>query len=303
LNWWLRIVRALKGDQETMAQTVNAQETAHTVKSLLDAQANRRPNAVAIESTDGGRPLMYAELVAQVIQTREALRNVGIERHDRVALLLPDGAAAAVAFLATAANAVAAPLNPASRPDRLALSLDELPARAVIVPGGTSGPIMDVARSHGRQVFELVGRPDLTGRFDLHPLASGLRTARGVSAVATDLALTLDMSVTAARPTFIPLTHRDLVSSACRTAAALELTEADRGLHVMPISRIQGLVPALLAPLSVGGTVVCAPELQSHQFTEWLSDGRATWCAATDATAGIEERIMRQYRQDWTAAY
>src|SRR5213078_3638621 len=88
--------------------------TMETVADVLTANARIRPEAPAIEALDRA-PMTHAALAAQAARTRRALRSFGVGPADRVAIVLPDGAEAAVMFLSVAACAVAAPLNPAYR--------------------------------------------------------------------------------------------------------------------------------------------------------------------------------------------
>ena len=65
-----------------------------------------------------GRPdLSYAGLRALVDRTGAALAALGVVSGDRVAIVLPNGPSMASCFLAVAAHASAAPLNPGYRED------------------------------------------------------------------------------------------------------------------------------------------------------------------------------------------
>ena len=65
-----------------------------------------------------GRPTLgHGELRALVRDTAARLNRLGIGRGDRVAIVLPNGPEMATAFLAVAAAATTAPLNPAYRED------------------------------------------------------------------------------------------------------------------------------------------------------------------------------------------
>src|SRR5215471_14750499 len=85
---------------------------------LLEHHATRIPKAPAILAP-GRLPLSYGHLYQHIRQIGRALRGMGIGRHDRVAVLLPNGPEMAVAVFATAASAVCAPINPAYGPDEL----------------------------------------------------------------------------------------------------------------------------------------------------------------------------------------
>jgi acyl-CoA synthetase (AMP-forming)/AMP-acid ligase II/thioesterase domain-containing protein/acyl carrier protein len=250
--------------------------SSRTILELIQTQTRLRPDAHAIEAIDHA-PLTYRELLAQIERTGGALRGFGIGQNDRIAFVLPDGPVAAVAFLAIAASASAAPLNPAYRSTKLTFCLNDLPARAVVVPAGSGGEVADVARALGIDVIELVPRSDRAGTFDLIGVASRAPSHDTVDSTPDSVALLLHTSGTTARPKLVPLTHANLCTAAFDTATALELGPGDRCLHFVPMFHIHGLVGALLAPLAAGGSVVCTPGFQTGRILEWIDRFGPTW--------------------------
>ena len=84
----------------------------------------------------GRRPLTYGLLSRHVADVVRALNALGVGRNDRVATVLPDGPEMAVAFMAIAAGATCAPLNPAYRAGEFESHLARLHCRALLVPAG-----------------------------------------------------------------------------------------------------------------------------------------------------------------------
>src|SRR5437764_6903608 len=81
-----------------------------TLSFLDDHVANGHGARPAIVTADA--TTTYAELLGLVCRTAHALRDIGLERGQRVALLLPDGVAwAATFFGALRIGAVVVPLN------------------------------------------------------------------------------------------------------------------------------------------------------------------------------------------------
>ena len=70
-----------------------------TLLDLLDSGAPSHPAIVA----PGGPVLTYDALRCQVRALAEQIRSMGIDRGDRVAIVLPNGIEAVVTFLAVAA--------------------------------------------------------------------------------------------------------------------------------------------------------------------------------------------------------
>jgi len=90
--------------------------------------------------------------------------------------------------------------------------------------------------------------------------------ARPGPAEPEDVALILHTSGTTSRPKIVPLTQSNVVVSADNIARTLEFTEADRGLNILPLFHIHGLIAGLLAPLSRGGSVFCTPGFNALRF-------------------------------------
>ena len=107
-------------------------------------------------------PLTYSQLVDQVASVITRLKELGIGRNDRVAIVLANGPEMAMAFLSIASAATSAPLNPAYRASEFDFYLSDLNARALVVLAGDDSPATDVARARDIPVIELV--PSADGR-------------------------------------------------------------------------------------------------------------------------------------------
>src|SRR5260370_37408824 len=79
---------------------------------LLERQARRIPDAPAILAP-GRAPLTYGHLYQHIEEMERRLRAMGIGRHDRVAIVLPNGPELAVAILSVAARLAWGPPEPA----------------------------------------------------------------------------------------------------------------------------------------------------------------------------------------------
>jgi oxalate---CoA ligase len=225
----------------------------------------------------GRRPLSYRDLHAQIEQVGANLAALGIGRRDRVALVLPNGPEAATAFLGVASAAVCAPLNPAFRHAEFDFYFSDLGARSLVVASERDSPAREIARRRQLPILELSVRSEAgAGSFELEGSGSG-KTA-GVDPA--DVALVLHTSGTTSKPKLVPLTHRNLCSSAQNVANVLGLRADDRCLNVMPFFHIHGLVGALLSSLTVGGSVICAPGFRAPSFMGWLSELEPTWYTA-----------------------
>jgi acyl-CoA synthetase (AMP-forming)/AMP-acid ligase II len=251
------------------------------LNQLLAAQMNRNPDANAIIAP-GRTSLTYRQLTHHINHVVATLNSIGIGRNDRVAIVLPNGPEMAVAFLAVAAGATAAPLNPAYRADEFNFYLSDLKAKALIIQAGLAEPAQAVARARGIPIIEL--QPMLeaeAGLFSLIPASTGeARPKRAGFAQPDHVALVLHTSGTTSRPKIVPLTQSNLYTSAHNISTTLALSENDRCLNVMPLFHIHGLIGVLLSSLTVGASVVCTPGFEAPKFFEWFKAFCPTWYSA-----------------------
>ncbi len=265
--------------ENTTLKDASPSLSAASVGTLLHRQAQQTPQATAIIAPYRS-PLTYGGLYEQAARVVSTLNVMGLGRNDRIAMLLPNGPDLAVAFLAVAAGATCAPLNPAYREAELDFYLSNLNARALIVESGDDSPAIRVARAQQIPLIELVSQPDgVAGVFALEG-DTGLRPVQGGLAQPDDVALVLHTSGTTSRPKLVPLTHANICTSARNVQCALQLSREDRCLNIMPLFHIHGLIAAVLASLTAGASTVCTPGFYAPKFLEWLSEFRPTWYTA-----------------------
>lgn len=263
-----------------------------TIPALVLGVAEWDPERPALLAS-GRTEMTYGELREQTLRTVAGLQAAGIERRDRVALVVENGPEAASAFLALASVAACAPLNPAYLESELDFYLRDLRARFVVVGALADSPVRDVAASIGARVLELETAEDApAGRFEL----AGVEAADPSAAILPeehDTALVLHTSGTTARPKIVPLSHRNLALSAASVAETLRLLPGDRCLNVMPLFHIHGLVAALLASIHGRASVACAPGFHPRRFFELLAELAPTWYTAVPT--------MHQAVLEWAA--
>jgi acyl-CoA synthetase (AMP-forming)/AMP-acid ligase II len=235
----------------------------------------------AIGMTDGAAaPLTHGGLRRLCARTTAALNGMGIGRNDRVAIVIANGPAMAAAFVAIAAGATTAPLNPAYRAEEFEFYLSDLNARALVVEQGYDGPALGVARKLGVPVIELLAdRAAGAGSFTLADSQPGSAVSPG-PAQAEDIALVLHTSGTTSRPKIVPLTQANVAASARHIGATLALTPDDVCLNVMPLFHIHGLIAAVSSSLAAGGSVVCSPGFNALKMFAWLDEVKPSWYTA-----------------------
>ena len=247
--------------------------------TLHEMIAMHSPESTAM-TAPGGVPLSYGALDRLIAQTTAGLNAMGIGRGDRVGIVLPNCPEMATAFVAVASACTAAPLNMAYRADEFEFYLSDLNAKALIVAVGSETPAIAVAAKLGVAVIEMKALPEQgAGHFELTSKQTGQAALPG-PAQADDIALILHTSGTTSRPKIVPLTHRNVCASARNISQTLQLTSADRELHVMPLFHIHGLIAGVLAPMAVGSQIFCTPGFNALKFFGWMKECKPTWYTA-----------------------
>src|SRR5262245_51140776 len=264
-----------------------------SVPHLLEHQARRIPDAPAILAP-GRAPLTYSHLHQQIKNTGHALRAMGIGRHDRIVVALPNGPEVAVAILAAASNAVCVPMNPAYQADELERYFVHLRPRALITQAGDDSPARRVALSRGVRVIELSGAGDAeAGIFTLIGDREDVRSDELVSP--GHVAVLLLTSGTTARPKIVPQTHANICASAYSSVAAWALSETDRCINMLPLFHGHGLHNTVMASLAAGASVVCTSGWDSNSFFAWLTEFKPTWYSAVST---IHQAVLAQARNN-----
>lgn len=262
-----------------------------TINRLLSVGADAAHELPAILAP-GRDPLTHRELIELVSRTSSAMHELGIGRGDRVAMVLPNGPEMAIAFLAIAASATAAPLNPAYQAAEFDFYLEDLKPRALIIEAGSNSPACQIALNRGiKLVFLTPNQYSKAGQFTL----SGETTRPADNpewGTPNDVGLVLHTSGTTSRPKIVPLTQANLCASAMNIAATLHLSKHDRVLNMMPMFHIHGLIAALLAPLSVGGSVACTSGFSAQKFFEYIDAFQPTWFTAVPT---MHQSILMEY--------
>jgi oxalate---CoA ligase len=246
---------------------------ARTLPDLLQRGQAHDPAIVVPEALR----LTYGGLREQVSSAADALARLGLKRGDRVALVFPNSAEAIMLFLAASTVGTAAPLNAAYKEDEFRFYLEDIEARALVVPPG-QGDAARRALPAGAILIE--ASLDERGLISLESQAPShaSRTAREPGD--DDIALVLHTSGTTSRPKLVPLRQRNLFYSAENIARTYDLTPGDVALCVMPLFHIHGLMASTMATLWSGGTVVVPPKFDPMTFWPVVSEHRATWYSA-----------------------
>ena len=264
-----------------------------TIYQLLRTRAQDSPEAIALVSP-GREPITYRQLLIQIDAIIESLGALGIGRHDRVALVLPNGIESAVAFLGISCAAISVPLNPLYKENEFASYLRDSGAKSLIVQAGAPSSAVPVARRQGIRVIEVVSSAKDGEHLFTMQTSGPVSSASKDPLDPDDVALILHTSGTTAKPKRVLLTHRNLCASAFSVRDTLALTCADRCLGVMPLFHIHGLIGGLLSSMAAGASFVATPDFEAECFIDWIKEFKPTWYTAVPA---IHQAVLSRARE------
>ncbi|MDQ4070990.1 MAG: non-ribosomal peptide synthetase, partial [Actinomycetota bacterium] len=274
----------MSADREAVTVTSEGSRDQLHIADLIDRRA--QANAMAPAICHAGRAsLTYAGLQRQMAEVGAALRQLGLGRTPRVAVALPGGPELAAAILGVAASATCVPLDPASPRAELEHLLDEARVDCVLVCEGRESPAAAIAERRGTPVLAAQTDPLVpAGAFRLSLLSSGAPAGSPASLPgqrrSDETAVVLHTSGTTGKPKIVPLSHRNVCTSAHNIASSMQLTEDDRCLNVLPMYYSHGLMSPLMATIAAGASVICPRRFEVMKFFRLLAELAPTWYSA-----------------------
>jgi long-chain acyl-CoA synthetase len=209
----------------------------------LTQQAAADPDRIALITAE--ERLTIGELDLRANRMADGLRELGVERGGRVAIVLPNVAMAAVAIYGVLrAGAAFSPVNPTTKVDRLTELLTDLGAAAAVCDTTTADTTRAAAERAG----------DVAVVEGLAELETGNAPASSPP-LEVDLAAVIYTSGSTGEAKGVTLSHRNMTSVADSIIEYLRLGQDDRILCVLPLSFNYGLYQLLMA-VRVGATLV-----------------------------------------------
>ena len=239
------------------------------IKNIIEDQND---NNVALTS-ENSPPLLYKDLKSFVNKIASQLAGNGISNKDRAAIVLPNGPFMASSFLTLSSYMSAAPLNPSYKTNEYEFYLKDLNPKIVIVEPNSSNEVVGVAKNLNIPVCEMkIKKDDPSGLFNLFDIESEYQLPKE-----NDEGLVLHTSGTTSRPKIVPLTNKNIYSSAENISKSLNLSEADHCLNIMPLFHIHGLIAILAASIRSGASICASNGFNALKFLELAKSEKITW--------------------------
>jgi malonyl-CoA/methylmalonyl-CoA synthetase len=226
------------------------------------------PERRFVETGDGS-VVTYAEMERQSARYADALKRLGVEPGDRVAVQVEKSTAVLFLYLGCVrAGAVFLPLNTAYTPAELEYFLGDAEPRVFVCDPGRKAALQPIAAATGVAHVMTLG-PD--GRGTMADAAEGASDAfSDVARGPDDLAAILYTSGTTGRSKGAMLTHENLASNALTLVDYWGFTSDDVLIHALPVFHTHGLFVATNTLLLAGGAMLFLPKFDPDQVLALL---------------------------------
>ena len=217
--------------------------------------------------------LSYKDLKLFINKISKQLAGNGLSNKDRAAIVLPNGPYMASSFLAISSYMSAAPLNPSYKSEEYEFYLKDLNPKIVLVEKNSDNPVVDVAKKLKIELCEINPEKDgPSGVFNIYENETEYSLPDE-----NDESLVLHTSGTTSRPKIVPLTNKNIFSSAENISKSLNLSESDHCLNIMPLFHIHGLIAILASSMRAGASVCASNGFNAIKFLDLAKSEKINW--------------------------
>ncbi|NKE66110.1 long-chain-fatty-acid--CoA ligase [Ramlibacter sp. RBP-2] len=248
---------------------------AASLRDVLEPQRQTYPTRVAL--FEEAQPLTYGQLAGGVAGVAQALLAGGIVAGDRVAMLMPNGAAFLECFFGiTAVGAIVVPLNTRLHPNEHAGLLRDCRPRLLVAHGDYQESI-DAVRAALPQVSVVVhgAAPACMALRQYEQWRVADATLPPVFVDAAQPAALLYTSGTTSSPKGVVLTHGNYLSMIAQLLDELHLTPDSVNLQLSPLYHAASI--HTLMHLAVGGATVLQSRFEPAQVMAAVERHRVTY--------------------------
>ncbi len=257
-----------------------------TLPAMLRHQASVRPESAAFRFRD--TPCSFAELWDGITRIAGHLAALGVERGDRVVVVIPNGPEFFFAFYgAQLAGAIAVPLYPGFGAATILSYADACQARVAIVPS-------DVPQA------QLTGFSDLAAARKVVVATFGTAAATTASGAfpdtrASDPAFIQYTSGSTGAPKGVLISHENLFTNMRQMIAGMQITADDIFVSWLPVYHDMGLILKTMVPFLLGCELHLLPT-DLNDVTRWLTTIEATGGTFTAAPDFAYRLCLRRVR-------
>jgi long-chain acyl-CoA synthetase len=248
--------------------------------AMVQEAASRNPDGEALVC--GDRRLKWRNVVPYSGQIAACFREMGLQRGDRVALLLGNRIEFVLAvFAAAQLGLVTVLLSTRQQKPEIAYVLADCGAKLLLHEAALADRLPDAADvpdlMHRISVDDDVGRSSLAVLADMAPLQHVEEVDE------EDTAMILYTSGTTGRPKGAMLAHCNIIHSAMMYEACMGLTAADRSIAAVPLGHVTGVVVNVASMARCAGALIIMPEFKAGEYLKLVARERVTYTVMVPA--------------------
>jgi long-chain acyl-CoA synthetase len=245
---------------------------------MLAAVAGQYGDKIAIVS--GGRRVSYAHLEEASNRIANALIKMGVNRGDRIALLLSNSAEFAITFFGIIKiGAIAVPLDTKFKNAEITSLFNDFQPKVLVTESPTLDSLVPVLHRFQsiKHVIDLSTKPHSQFLTYQGLLKSNPADKIKIEPGPEDVALIIYTSGPAFLPRGIMLTYGSIATEALISGDGFEQTDKDIvPLFALPMHHAAGLIIVLLTSFIKGSTVVMLPGVSISTLLETIEKERCT---------------------------
>ncbi len=244
-----------------------------TLNELFDRAVREHRDRIALrmpipkERKRGGgirlvlNEISYERLGEMAGRFADALRELGVKKGDRVALISKPRAAWVTAFFAILkVGAIVLPLDPDLQTGEIERILTEAEVKGAVISGLKLDSLAEIkSRSLPELFIVSMDRSAAEDALFLDALLLGRKPAETIPVSPDDMAILMYTSGTTGNAKGAMLLHRNISSNALTALKVVDLSANDNFLTIVPWYHIYGLTITLITPLIAGATTTYAP--------------------------------------------
>lgn len=243
-------------------------------KTLMDILRNRsiqRKTDDFLIEIKTGIILSYKELNKQIELTVQILKQLGIQKNEKVAILMDNSINFIKLFFSVLwIEAIVVPINPELKEEEINYIIQDADIKVILIQD----------ERIDKMTF-LIEQNDIVKKVDNVSFIKKANVLKdGSGKFILNIALILYTSGSTGKAKGVMLTHENLISEMKNISLAHELCKDDIVLAILPWFHINGLVITMLTPLLVGHKIVITKKFSRRLFWSWIEKYSITWFSA-----------------------
>ncbi|MBA2402398.1 MAG: acyl--CoA ligase [Bradyrhizobium sp.] len=250
-----------------------------SVWAMIAEAAERNPDGEALIC--GDRRMNWREVIEQSARIATGFQRLGLQRGDRIAVLLGNRIEFVLTMFAAAhAGLVTVLLSTRQQKPEIAYVLNDSGARLLVHEATHADRVPDAP-----EVPDLKHRisVDDSGTSQFNSLLNHAASATPTEVDEEDTAMILYTSGTTGKPKGAMLAHCNIIHSSMAFVSCLQLNAADRSIAAVPLGHVTGVVANMMTMVRCAGALIVMPEFKAAEYLKLAAHERVTYTVMVPA--------------------